>query len=143
MDLGAGPRPRLRGVDGRRRSARPAAGARRLVVPIRLLGAPALVADPGVTAVVAANDRMALGLLLRLHETGRRIPEDISVVGFDDIAEAEFFHPPLTTIRQDFEGMGRAAVLSLIAMVEESAPTETVEYPAPRLVVRASTAPSA
>lgn len=105
--------------------------------------APALVADPDVTAVVAANDRMALGLLLRLHETGRRIPEDVSVVGFDDIAEAEFFHPPLTTIRQDFEGMGRAAVLSLIAMVEGTAPTETVEYPAPELVVRTSTAPPA
>jgi len=101
--------------------------------------APQLVADPEVTAVVAANDRMALGLLLWLHDHGRRIPEDISVVGFDDIAEAEFFHPPLTTIRQDFDALGRAAVLTLIAMVEESGGATGVEHPAPELVVRAST----
>ncbi|MWV47790.1 LacI family DNA-binding transcriptional regulator [Rathayibacter sp. VKM Ac-2803] len=102
--------------------------------------APLLCSDPQVTAVVAANDRMALGLLLWLHDNDRRIPEDVSVVGFDDIAEAEFFHPPLTTIKQDFDAMGRAAVLTLIALVEDSSRAESVEYPEPQLVVRASTA---
>ncbi|MCJ1688158.1 LacI family DNA-binding transcriptional regulator [Rathayibacter sp. VKM Ac-2927] len=105
--------------------------------------APQLFAEAGVTAVVAANDRMALGLLLWLHDNGRRIPEDVSVVGFDDIAEAEFFHPPLTTVRQDFTAMGRASALALIALVEESDRAGAVDYPAPELVVRASTAPPA
>jgi Transcriptional regulators len=57
---------------------------------------------PEVTAVFCANDHMALGLLRALGEQGRRVPEDVSVVGFDDIPEAAFFRPPLTTVRQDF-----------------------------------------
>ncbi|NQX14009.1 LacI family DNA-binding transcriptional regulator [Microbacteriaceae bacterium VKM Ac-2855] len=95
--------------------------------------------DP--TAVFAANDRMALGLMLWLHDNGRRIPEDVSVVGFDDVAEAEFFHPPLTTIRQDFDAMGRAAAETLIAMIEHPGSEPAVGYPVPELIVRASTAP--
>jgi DNA-binding LacI/PurR family transcriptional regulator len=98
-----------------------------------------LFAEPGVTAVFAANDRMALGLMLWLHDNGRRIPEDVSVVGFDDVAEAEFFHPPLTTIRQDFDAMGRAAAETLIAMIEHPGTETDVGYPVPELIVRAST----
>jgi DNA-binding LacI/PurR family transcriptional regulator len=69
-----------------------------------------LAADPSVTAVFAANDHIALGLLWALHEAGRRVPEDVSVIGFDDIPESAFFTPPLTTVRQDFTALGRRAV---------------------------------
>jgi DNA-binding LacI/PurR family transcriptional regulator len=60
-----------------------------------------------VTAVFAANDQMALGILRAMHEAGRDVPRDLSVVGFDDIPEAQFFTPPLTTVHQDFQ-RGRA-----------------------------------
>lgn len=104
--------------------------------------APELFATPDVTAVFAANDRMALGLMLWLHDNGRRIPQDVSVVGFDDVAEAEFFHPPLTTIRQDFDAMGRAAANTLIAMIEHPGREVEISYPVPELVVRTSTGPA-
>jgi DNA-binding LacI/PurR family transcriptional regulator len=61
-----------------------------------------LAADPEVTAVFAANDQMALGILLALAEAGRAVPDDVSVVGFDDTPESAFFRPPLTTLRQGF-----------------------------------------
>src|SRR4051794_18659076 len=63
-----------------------------------------------VTAVFVANDQMALGLLRALHEAGRRVPDDVSVVGFDDLPEAQFFMPPLTTVRQNFLEVGRQAM---------------------------------
>lgn len=78
-----------------------------------------LAADPTVTAVFAANDQMALGVLRALHEAGRRVPEDVSVVGFDDLPEAAYFTPPLTTLRQDFELEGRLGVRMLLAQVEQ------------------------
>ncbi|MCC9706790.1 LacI family DNA-binding transcriptional regulator [Streptomyces sp. MNU76] len=62
------------------------------------------------TAVFVANDQMALGLLRALNERGRRVPEDVSVVGFDDIPEAASFLPPLTTVHQDFAEVGRLCV---------------------------------
>ncbi len=65
-----------------------------------------LTADPSVTAIFAANDQMALGVLRALHEAGRQIPAEVSVVGFDDIPEAPYFMPPLTTVRQDFIEVG-------------------------------------
>jgi DNA-binding LacI/PurR family transcriptional regulator len=97
--------------------------------------------DPTVTAVFAANDQMALGLLRALHEKGRKVPGDVSVVGFDDTDEAAYFWPPLTTVRQSFEDVGRHAVTALLteitsdesAAISVSVPTE--------LVIRASTAP--
>ncbi len=69
--------------------------------------APQLARTPGVTAVFVANDQMALGVLRYLHESGRAVPRDISIVGFDDIPEAAYFTPPLTTVRQDFSELGR------------------------------------
>jgi DNA-binding LacI/PurR family transcriptional regulator len=75
-----------------------------------------LLAQPDVTAVFACNDQTALGLLRVLHETARDVPGDVSIVGFDDIPEAAYFTPPLTTIRQDFGEMGR---LSLHLLLEE------------------------
>jgi DNA-binding LacI/PurR family transcriptional regulator len=96
---------------------------------------------PEATAVFAANDNMALGLLRALSEQGRSVPGEISIVGFDDIAEAGFFTPPLTSIRQDFSEMGRRSVELLLRQVETG--TRSVEHItlAPELVLRESTAP--
>jgi DNA-binding LacI/PurR family transcriptional regulator len=60
-----------------------------------------------VTAVFVGSDQMALGVLHALSEARRRVPEEVSVVGFGDMPEAEFFHPPLTTVRQDLAELGR------------------------------------
>lgn len=93
---------------------------------------------PDVSAVVVANDQMAVGAYRALAELGRRIPDDLSVVGFDDIPEAAFLSPPLTTVRQDFSALGREAVrLVLSALAHEPCPARLIP---PRLAVRASTA---
>ena len=73
-----------------------------------------LAARPEVTAVFAANDHLALGVLRALAEAGRQVPDEVSVVGFDDVPESAFFHPPLTTVRQDFPALGRAALELLL-----------------------------
>jgi DNA-binding LacI/PurR family transcriptional regulator len=99
-----------------------------------------LAANPDVTAVFVANDQMALGLLRALHEAGRRIPGDISIVGFDDIPEAEYFTPPLTTVRQNFNEMGRRSLLLLLEQIESGVREPRRETVAPELIVRASTA---
>ena len=92
------------------------------------------------TAVFAANDQMALGLLRALHEAGIRVPEDVSVVGFDDLPESGFFTPPLTTVRQDFEKLGQRTMALLLRVFagELDASEPLVE---PLLIVRSSTAP--
>jgi DNA-binding LacI/PurR family transcriptional regulator len=95
---------------------------------------------PDVTAVFAANDNTALGLLRALSEQGRSVPGDISVVGFDDIAEAGFFTPPLTSVRQDFAEMGRRTVELLLRQIETGARSvEHITLP-PELILRESTA---
>jgi DNA-binding LacI/PurR family transcriptional regulator len=99
-----------------------------------------LSAMPDVTAVLCGNDSMALGLLRAFAERGRKVPDDISVVGFDDIAEAPYFLPPLTTVRQNFGELGRRALhllMEQLAGVQSAAPLPI----SPDLVVRASTAP--
>ena len=99
-----------------------------------------LAEDPRVTAVFVGNDQMALGLLRRLHEVGRSAPRQISVVGFDDIPEAAYFTPPLTTVRQDFAEVGRRCLHVLLARIERPEPApRRVVVPA-ELVVRESTA---
>jgi DNA-binding LacI/PurR family transcriptional regulator len=70
--------------------------------------------DPSITAVFAGNDAMALGLLRALREGGRRVPEDVGVVGFDDVPESAYFSPPLTTVRQNFGEVGRRAFQLLV-----------------------------
>lgn len=93
--------------------------------------------DPLVTAIFVANDQMAMGTLRALAERGLRVPEDVSVVGFDDIPEAAYFQPPLTTIRQDFASLGHAAVRLVVdALAGEDL---TSAYVPPRLMARAST----
>jgi DNA-binding LacI/PurR family transcriptional regulator len=81
---------------------------------------------------------MALGLLRQMREAGRNVPRDLSVVGFDDIPEAAYFTPPLTTIRQDFTELGRRCLQILLGRIEgEEVPKRVVVEPA--LVVREST----
>ncbi len=98
-----------------------------------------LIADRSVTAVFSSNDQMALGVLHALRESGRSAPRDVSVVGFDDIPEAAFFAPPLTTVHQDFEELGRRCVARLLAAIAGHEPS-TAPVISPRLVVRESTA---
>ncbi|WP_022903574.1 substrate-binding domain-containing protein [Curtobacterium sp. B8] len=71
-----------------------------------------------VDAVFAGNDQMALGVLHAFAEEGLRVPDDVAVVGFDDIPEAAHFTPPLTTVRQDFMAMGERVLASVKALVE-------------------------
>ncbi|MBO9577229.1 MAG: LacI family DNA-binding transcriptional regulator [Microbacteriaceae bacterium] len=94
---------------------------------------------PPFTAIFAANDQMALGLLHGLREAGLDVPGDVSVVGFDDLPDARHFLPPLTTIRQDFHALGVRTVESLRASLEGT-PLKHGFKIAPELVVRASTA---
>ena len=98
-----------------------------------------LLTVPDISAVFMANDQMALGLLRCLHEAARDVPRDISVVGFDDIPEAPYFTPPLTTVRQDFAAVGRRSVVRLLAEMESGRRSSTRETVAPELIVRAST----
>jgi DNA-binding LacI/PurR family transcriptional regulator len=100
-----------------------------------------LVDDPDVTAIFVANDQMALGAVRALHESGRRIPQDVSVVGFDDIPEAPYFTPPLTTVRQDFDEMGRRGLRLLLDAIERPAGPPAHDEVVPELVVRASSGP--
>ncbi|MEV0627293.1 LacI family DNA-binding transcriptional regulator [Nonomuraea wenchangensis] len=97
-----------------------------------------LAADPEVSAVFVSNDQMALGVLRALREAGRRVPEDVSVVGFDDIPEAAYFWPPLTTVRQDFGEVGRHAFHMLLDRMAGTEP-ESRRLVEPELVVREST----
>ncbi|OZD54374.1 LacI family transcriptional regulator [Rhodococcus sp. 06-1477-1B] len=90
------------------------------------------------TAIFVGNDQMALGVLRALADAGRRVPDDVAVVGFDDIVDAAEFRPPLTTVRQDFDALGRRAVAALVAAIEGGAPT--AESVPATLVVRASSA---
>jgi DNA-binding LacI/PurR family transcriptional regulator len=94
--------------------------------------------DPAVTAIFVANDQMALGLLRAMHEAGRASPGDVSVVGFDDIPEAAYFLPPLTTIRQDFDKIGSRSLRLLLATIEAGERLSPGARVQPELVVRAS-----
>ncbi|WP_299039467.1 LacI family DNA-binding transcriptional regulator [uncultured Pseudokineococcus sp.] len=103
----------------------------------------ALADDPAATAVVAANDQLALGLLRALGERGVDVPGRVSVAGFDDVPEAGYLSPPLTTVRQDLARVGREAVHLLLARLRDAdVPTAECSVVAPRLVVRASTGPA-
>lgn len=96
--------------------------------------------DPSVTAVFVANDDMALGVLRAFHEQGRRVPHDVSVAGFDDIPEAAYLIPPLTTVRQDFTAVGRRAIEILQSAIAADGRPDPERLISPELVVRASTA---
>jgi LacI family transcriptional regulator len=90
-------------------------------------------------AIFAFSDRMALGVLQALSEAGLSVPDDVAVVGFDDLPPARDAHPPLTTVRQEVEQAGVAAIELLLERVADpEGPARRVELPT-RLVVRAST----
>ncbi|WP_353829186.1 LacI family DNA-binding transcriptional regulator [Agromyces sp. SYSU T0242] len=91
----------------------------------------------GATAIVAANDQMALGAILALKDRGLRVPEDVSVAGVDDVPEAAYFSPPLTTLRVDFAAQGRAAFAALLAKIGSRRVREPALHA--ELVVRRST----
>jgi len=129
-----------------------------------------LAARSDVTAIFAANDQMALGVLRALFDAGRRVPHDVSVVGFDGTPEAEFFSPPLTTVGQNFTELGRRGLELLLGEIgdgptgpirdaiptgpirdaiptgpiRDAIPTGPIRDAIPaELIVRASTAPPA
>ncbi|GAA3042639.1 LacI family DNA-binding transcriptional regulator [Streptosporangium longisporum] len=101
-----------------------------------------LAGRPEVSAVFAANDQMALGVIRALHEAGRAVPGDVSVVGFDDMPESAYFWPGLTSIRQDFDRNGQLCVDILLEQIRTraEAPGETHLVPV-ELVVRGSSGP--
>lgn len=92
-----------------------------------------LAADPAVTAILCGNDDSALAVRRALHEAGRDVPADVSIVGFDDVPGAAYWTPALTTVRMEFVALGRACVAALVG---EPAPA----LRPPRLVIRESTA---
>ncbi|MFD5160656.1 LacI family DNA-binding transcriptional regulator [Streptomyces hawaiiensis] len=97
---------------------------------------------PDVTAVFASNDQMALGLLHALHEAGRSVPGDVSVVGYDDVPEAAHFLPPLTTVRTDFAEIGTRSLRLLLDRIDGPGERPRVDTLVPvDLVVRASSGP--
>jgi DNA-binding LacI/PurR family transcriptional regulator len=140
-------RERLRGL----RASASAVGAELItigpVAPQFASGAAAAdrVLETGATAVLAYNDLVAVGVLSRLAELGVRVPDELSVVGFDDIPLAAMVTPPLTTVAAPAELAGRAAVEALLDRLEPGTaqPVAAVQRLPATLVVRSSTAPPA
>jgi len=91
------------------------------------------------TALVCGNDESALGALRALRERGLRVPDDISVVGFDDYYAVQFNNPPLTTMRQDYPALSRFGIENLIAPIEDPGKPGQHLVLQPQLVVREST----
>ncbi|BDZ48722.1 transcriptional regulator [Frondihabitans sucicola] len=96
---------------------------------------------PEVTAVFVSSDEMAFGVIRALHELGRRIPDEVSVVGTDNIALAEYCSPSLTTVDQPFAEIGALAVQHLLRLITDPTAEPAPMTIEPRLIVRASTAP--
>lgn len=99
------------------------------------------VSGTAFTAAFCGNDPMALGFIHAAFDAGRRVPTDLSVVGFDDVPEASHYLPPLTTVHQDFDILGRRAVDKLLFAMQHQQPGagDSEEALPPRLVVREST----
>jgi len=93
-----------------------------------------------VTAVFAASDHIALGILRALYERGIRVPADVSLVGFDDVPEAEFYIPPLTTIRPDFDAVAAACLDLLLNQINSGMRHGDHRVVAPALISRESVA---
>jgi DNA-binding LacI/PurR family transcriptional regulator len=100
-----------------------------------------LAADPAVTAILCGNDDLAVGVMRALHEAGRRIPADVSVVGFDGTPISEFLTPSLTTVRLDFVELGRACFDLLQGILAPTKPVPGTERPEPELIIRESAGP--
>lgn len=105
----------------------------------------ALANDPAVTAVFAANDQVALGVVRAMQEAGRHVPGDVSFGGFDDIPEAPYAGPGLTSVRQGFTELGELGLRTLVDLLERrDVPGGRVQGRSitPSLVVRDSTGPA-
>ncbi|MFE5837456.1 LacI family DNA-binding transcriptional regulator [Arthrobacter sp. NPDC056493] len=96
--------------------------------------------EPGCTAVFAANDHMALGLLRAFREKGKSVPEDISLVGFDDVPEASSYAPPLTTVRQNFTNVGNQCVDHVLRQIHTNTTETGITLVPTQIVHRQSTA---
>ncbi len=99
--------------------------------------------QPNLDAVFACNDQMALGALGAIYSAGRRVPQDVGIVGFDNTPESAYFLPPLTTVHQHLVDVGRAAVQTLHQLVQAGRQSEKhIELKttllSPELAVRAS-----
>ena len=100
-----------------------------------------LARNPLVTAVLCGNDDIALGVMRAMHEASRQVPQDISIVGFDDVPYARFYTPALTTVRQDFRALGKVCFAKLLSLVGHGRATGDPGRPEARLVVRESAGP--
>ncbi|MGH8956625.1 MAG: LacI family DNA-binding transcriptional regulator [Microbacterium sp.] len=94
-----------------------------------------------VTGICAANDSMAFGVIAAATDAGVVVPDDLSVIGIDDVAEARYLRPSLTTVTLDFEGEGRSLMEALIARIEGGEEAQASAWSVPALVRRDSTAP--
>lgn len=92
------------------------------------------------SALLVANDQMALGALRAIHQAGLQIPADISVVGYDDTAESAWYQPPLTTVRQDSKKLGERSVDWLVQTLSEGESPALMRPFATELIVRETTA---
>ena len=113
-------------------------------VPVKIgyRGALQLISDhPEITAVFAATDEIAIGTLTAIWQLGLKVPEDVSVIGFDDISLASLITPPLTTIRQPIGDISRAVVATAIDMVENPHRERTDVVLPTELVIRKSCQP--
>lgn len=99
-----------------------------------------LFAEDPPSAVFSSNDQMALGLMHACRDRGLRVPEDVSVVGFDDVPDAAHFAPPLTTVRQDFEELGKRCMDTMLKEIEAGAAASSTVV-IPELVPRGSASP--
>jgi DNA-binding LacI/PurR family transcriptional regulator len=95
--------------------------------------------SPCFTALFAYNDLCAIGAIRALDEAGLRVPEDVSVVGFDDIPGASYSRPSLTTVRQPMQEMGQLAARTLLDQIEKRASYVEEIAVEPELIVRQST----
>src|SRR5204862_6457923 len=104
------------------------------------LGGGRAAGEPGLAAGCCGDDTRALGVIRALSERGLRVPGDVSVIGFDDVPEAGYYLPPLTTVRQDFGVLGRQALSTLADRMSGAIPAGRRVRVAPELIVRASAA---
>lgn len=100
-----------------------------------------LARQPAVTAVLCGNDDIAFGLMRAMHECGRRVPSDVSVIGFDDVPHARFSCPALTTVRQDFKALGKVCFARLLGFAEAPQSIALAARPKAELVLRETTGP--
>jgi DNA-binding LacI/PurR family transcriptional regulator len=92
-----------------------------------------------ITAIFAANDHLALGLMRALKQRGYSVPERVSIIGFDDVPESAYYEPPLTTMRPDFAELGRVAMEMILGRIESGKAVKGSSL-VPEIVVRESTA---